>query len=153
MNPVEIASALQEAAAETMESMAFLEVGPGAPEKDGLADDPKLLWSAIPVLKPTSGRVVLIIARDLAGEITEAVFGLENGLDPEDMITDALSEMVNTMAGLLMSKVTPADQAFELGLPQVGTGRPALTEPSALYRFEVEEHIMWLAVEGVFAGG
>jgi hypothetical protein len=40
----------------------------------------------------------------------------------DEKVKDALGELANTIAGWLMTRLTPPEQIFELGLPETGDG-------------------------------
>ncbi len=138
-----------EAVAETLESMVFMEAlldEPGDPESLG----PSPIGSCIAVNKPFEGRATLFMSIELAQELTMNILGAYDEETLSDAIVrDALAELINTIAGRLMAKLTPEDQTFELGLPEPVEGIPRETDAIIFY-FDVDEGRMALMTEGGF---
>ncbi|GEM_PF-3521141 len=89
----------------------------------------EMLWTTIPIMKPYRGELVLIFTSGYAHALTEAIYG---DLDDPDfsspMVLDAVAEIINTIAGRFLDNLIPANEEFELGLPNTGEGEPPKTE-------------------------
>lgn len=145
-----LAEKIFEAVAETFEDMAFMEAVP-IDSDDAEPSVSTLLWARIAVLQPVEGELTLLASEELAGEITEAVFGeADEDTSPDDMAFDALAELINTIAGRLMAELIPQDQTFELGLPETEKGWPQGLEEEAAYHFDLEGHKLMIIAQGEF---
>lgn len=89
----------------------------------------EMLWTTIPIMKPYRGELVLIFNSGYAHALTEAIYG---DLDDPDFssptVFDAVGEIINTIAGRFLGNLIPADEEFELGLPNTGEGDPPKSE-------------------------
>jgi CheY-specific phosphatase CheX len=140
------------ALAETLESMAFMEVTAGLSDEEAPYDD-ELLWSGIDVAAPFQGRITLVMPQGLALEMTETMFGFGEIETPlEDLARDTLAEIINTLAGRLMAGIVPEDQTFELGLPETGEGWPDTHAPKQEFRLSVEGETVFLLTGGGLVG-
>lgn len=145
-----LAEKIFEAVAETFENMAFMEAVP-IDSDDIEPSGSTLLWARIAVLQPVEGELTLLALEELAGEITEAVFGeADEDASPDDMAFDALAELINTIAGRLMAELILHDQTFELGLPETGKGWPQGSEEEIAYHFDLEGHKLMIIAWGEF---
>jgi len=145
---LEIVEALQEAVAETMESIAFMEAFPleESPADTAPGD---LLGSWIEVKNPVQVGLTLLVPPELAMDITRSIYGVD-----EDVMfsgveaRDTLAELVNIVAGRFMSKITPADLTFELGLPERCDVPPEAGGGVFVGVFDVEGARLFLYVRG-----
>jgi CheY-specific phosphatase CheX len=142
-----VKSAMVSAVTETMENMAFEQVEE-APDTSAPAGD--VIWASMPVIRPSKAEISIELSTDYAKAVTEALFGfMENGPD-ENIVRDALAEMLNTIGGRFMAQMTPAKQEFELGLPSVGTGKSKVSPNDvAAVNFNVGEHILRVYITGL----
>ena len=142
-----VKSAMVNAVTETMENMAFEQVEE-APQTSAPTGD--LIWASMPVIRPAKAEISLELSNEYAKAVTEALFGfMENGPD-ENIVRDALAEMLNTIGGRFMAQMTPAKLEFELGLPSVGTGKSKVsTNDAAAVNFNVGEHILRVYITGL----
>lgn len=110
-------TALQESVIEIYENMAFQELNP-------IPSNPlpaPVLWSFrqanMTVYSPVQGTLVMTISPTMMQNVAANVLGV----DPEEvdgsMESDVLAEMLNTMAGSWMRRITDTSQPYELGLP------------------------------------
>ena len=108
---------LQQSVMDTFENMAFQMLEPVAMNPLPLP----VLWSfrqaSMAVFSPVQGTLVITISPSMLRSVTSGVIGL----DPEEidasMESDALAEMLNTIAGGWMRSITDAGEPYELGLP------------------------------------
>ena len=114
------------AVAETLEALAFMEVLPG---EDAEADDSghcaseNALWAGIDILEPCSMRIVICVPEMLAREIVAELFALDSPDSVEhEMINDTMAEIINTIAGRVMTSMLGDEQTLVLGLPETGRG-------------------------------
>jgi CheY-specific phosphatase CheX len=145
----DLKESVYEAVAETLESMVFMEAvleEPGDPESLGS----KPLGSSIVIKQPFTARATLYMPIELARELTMNILGAyDEEILSDEIVRDALAELINTIAGRLMAKLTPEDQTFELGLPEPVEGGPPETGGN-LFFFDVDEGRMALMTEGEF---
>lgn len=142
--------AVHQAVEETLENMAFMQVTPV--ESANLTDpEIRLCWARLEAKEPRRGAMLLQFTYPLAELITQTIFGLEEP-PPEQQVFDTLAEILNTMAGRLMSLITPISQTFTLDLPKTGTGFPPEEDrewfvsyfdiEGEFFVFSVEENIL-----------
>ena len=110
-------AALQEAVSEIFENMAFQELTPIA--KNPLPS--QVLWSfrqaTMTIYSPLQGALVMTISPTMMQSVTANVLGIDLEDVDAGMQSDVLAEMLNTMAGAWMRKITDVSQPYELGLP------------------------------------
>jgi CheY-specific phosphatase CheX len=108
--------ALREAAATTLEELAFLfplDVQEGAKHKG-----PVDAVASINFRGPFDGRLVLRVSGDLLGTIAGNMFG-DDEVHPEYHQRDALGELANVICGNLLPAIGGASAVFTLDAPQV----------------------------------
>ncbi len=137
-----------DATAETVENMAFLEVL----QSDKITPyDEHLVRLRVEILinSPFPGEIRLVIPISLAVLFAQNMYNLEEKEISEKLMHDVLGEIVNIIAGRLMADIVPADQAFHLGLPQVGADVFLETEASSFsVEFDTEGTPFWLILFG-----
>ena len=103
---------------ETFENMAFISIE--EVDKDQLPiDDVQLLEVRLMVTTPVLMEVYLILTDELLRQVVETMYTIDADEITDEQIQDVLSETLNTFAGLLMTELLPADQAFSLSLPEM----------------------------------
>ncbi|MDH5298837.1 MAG: hypothetical protein OEV91_07445 [Desulfobulbaceae bacterium] len=125
--------AMLAAVAETLESMAFMEVATAS--EPAATDD--LAWASLLVHDPTPGEFRLVIASPLLRAIGENIYGPTAAISAPQM-EDLLSELLNTVVGRFMGKIFPLE-ALRLGIPVPGQGPCPEAESTALaWHFQAE---------------
>ena len=81
-----------------------------------------MLMASIQVLDPVKGRVGLVVDRRLARQMALDMYACEPKELTDQMVTDFVAELINTISGQMMSDVLPDEQLFQLGLPDVTEG-------------------------------
>jgi CheY-specific phosphatase CheX len=81
-----------------------------------------MLMASIQVLEPVNGRIGLIVDKRLARKMALDIHACDALALTDPMITDFVAELINTIAGQLMSDILPGEQLFQLGLPVVSQG-------------------------------
>jgi len=112
---------LKKAVMDTLESMAFVSLT----EKTTAFFSDEMLSSgpqrSLPVIKPEGYGFVISMSSALIRETAANILGI----GPEEMTaeneTDALSEILNTIAGNFMREYISPDTTYELGLPEAGS--------------------------------
>lgn len=139
---------LIDAVAETIESMAFLEVLPS--EKETPYDEHLVrLRVEILVNAPFPGEIRLVLPRRLAVQFVQNMYSLEKLEVTDEILSDVLGEIVNIIAGRLMADMLPGDQTFQLGLPLIGPDVFLETEASSLaVEFDAEGTPFWVILFG-----
>lgn len=136
--------AMFEAAAETLENMAFMEVVAQRERREEIK-----YFSTLDVLAPVAGTLTLVTTPRLAREITEGLVDPEDGEPSDELIFDALSELINTIGGRLMRILTPADETFSLGFPNsFSSATHKFDESDEIARFEIDGQIFLVVVSG-----
>lgn len=123
--------AMQLAASQTLENMAFMEVMEHYDPSYEIPTD-ELTWSSLLISDPVQGEVRLAMTKSLLEKLTIAIFTLA----PEDITQaqkdDTLHELLNTIAGLFMTNLLADNQTFQLGLPEAGHGELPELEANAI---------------------
>ena len=110
-------TALQQAVSEIFENMAFqeLEIVSGNPLPAVVLCS--FRQATMTIYSPIQGTLVITISPSMMRTVAANVLGI----DPDDvdssMESDVVAEMLNTMAGAWMRKITEVSQPYELGLP------------------------------------
>jgi CheY-specific phosphatase CheX len=132
--PDPVAQALLDAMMQTLENMAFEEVELLSNKEAVTSSNPNtqnLCWASLPILKPSSGEMVLSMSPECARKITQDIYGIpENSHLDEGSELDAIGEILNIIAGRFLHALIPSHQMFELGLPNTGRGPGNLTSIS-----------------------
>ena len=140
----DLQGAMFQAASETLENMAFMEVIPQKERREEIK-----YFSCLDVLAPVSGSLTLVTTPRLAQEITEGLVDPEDGSPSEELIFDALSELINTIGGRLMRILTPEDETFSLSLPKSFSGTAYEFDESAEFaRFEIDGQSFLIVASG-----
>lgn len=140
-------AAVIEAVKDTFETMAFMEVTPMDEENRLEMEEP--LWATIEIMEPVQGRFTLVIPNALAEEITETLF-ISDTESPiaENLALDTLAELVNTIAGRLMSDQVNLEHTLSIGLPEYGRGLPETQKGLVIYLNIEEIHPITVVAEG-----
>lgn len=141
--------AVQSAVVETFENMTFMELIPYSPDE---GQDPILLEPQgvlVPVTEPVQGSFWLFLPKDLLAGIAENVYVMETDEIDQQILQDALAELLNTIAGKILQEALPEDQLFSLGLPQVAEDVEAKPdEVMQKWFFEMQETLFFVAFTG-----
>ncbi len=106
------------AVSETLENMVFMEVFRSPEEASPPADEPCLAASLL-IHDPLQGELDLIMPKELAKRISQAIYALpEEGLT-EQIINDTFAELFNVIVGRFMNELLPKEQLYRLGLPEI----------------------------------
>lgn len=149
MNLANIATVLSEAAVETLETMAFMEVT----LKDLAAsdlDEARGYWATITLHQPLQGQLTLFVPTALGEEIAATLLGVDEADPPsEEVIRDSMAEVVNTIAGLAMGRLA-GNQLVEIGLPvsEKGSG-PSPQKPDLVCGLTMGEYAFALIAQGL----
>ena len=115
-----------EAVSETLEALAFMEATPAGDETD-VSDESKLLWSKLDLNSPLNGVMAVSMPEQLLKQIVDTVYGVpdsapegEEAMLKDTRLSDTLGEIVNTLAGNVLKRVVPSEQAFTISLPETG---------------------------------
>lgn len=131
---------------ETLENMAFMEV---IQTDQSEPESPDLLKASILVHDPFPGELRLVMPRELAATIAEALYSPTDESEIDKLLLDVLAELLNTIAGRVMAEVVSHEDTFRLGLPETGVGPFAETDlPLVQCAFEVEGDCFFLAACG-----
>lgn len=116
---------VREAIAGAFESLIFEEIVLGEVCRQQLSDfGQEFWWGKISLMKPPLGDLYLVIRKDIMIQYSEAMIGMqEEEIPDEKLAIDGLGEMLNTIGGRLLAMITPENETFELGLPEVRQGK------------------------------
>ncbi len=114
--PGEYTKALVGAVVETFENLAFMEPE-FTPEKEMTTGVTRCC--ALAIHEPLQSTMQIVMDEDLGKLITATIWSRQKDSVDEQMCRDALAELLNTIAGRFMKTLLPADQTFQLGLPEV----------------------------------
>ena len=70
--------------------------------------------------EPLNGKLQLICNEVFAAETMQAIIGENFKEISEQEVADSLNEVINTICGCFMRKLTPQDSNFDFGLPNFG---------------------------------
>lgn len=141
-------SALSEAAMDTLENMAFMEVEPVNGEIF-IARDNDYQWSELLVHGPFQGELRIIMPRSLIRALSETMYGSIGKENEKEILDDAMGEILNTIAGRFMNKLLSKYETFQLGLPEAGKGQCSkITSPSVEKQFKTEDGAFTVMVSG-----
>lgn len=130
-----------EAVRTTMEEMFFLEVG-----------EPNFQWARVAVEKPFEGAVTLAFPTPLIQDVASGLMPEESN-PSEQMLQDMLAELVNTVAGRLMSSVVSKETTFTLRVPETGSGWPEPHRtPATVHPLQIDRKCFIVLLEGEALG-
>ncbi|GBE29759.1 hypothetical protein BMS3Bbin04_00782 [bacterium BMS3Bbin04] len=117
----------------TLESMAFSEVVPLRLATDVEVASELNVWSALDIIDPRQGTLVLVLSKQLAELITTSIYGfLEDDELSTEHYRDAINELLNIFGGQICKEIFGLDTVYNLGLPEFGqlSQRPEYESPS-----------------------
>jgi CheY-specific phosphatase CheX len=137
-----------DAVRQTLETMAFVEVTEQSEELE-LELPPEVCWVNILINDPVQGELRLALPQALLSQMTSDMFGIETEEVTENQRQDIIAEILNTLAGLFMTRLLPDDQTYKLGLPEHGEGPlPEAEEGSIVWKLQVEGSPLLLVANG-----
>ena len=125
---------------ETMEEMAFIELVPALLKNDGE------IWreAAIDTLDEWAGRLWLRIEHGLLQETIENIYAIEREEISAEIERDALAEILNTLAGKALRRLTEDERGFRLSLPFEGQLERQAGENSAVFECDGRKiEVIW----------
>ncbi|HAR62142.1 MAG: hypothetical protein DKM50_07560 [Candidatus Margulisiibacteriota bacterium] len=140
VEPVKDSRALLQQAVNNIEKMAFLPVS-----------EAHLYYSKIKIKTPIKGEMVIFVTESLAKELTNSIYGLTSEDNPlqKERVKDAVSEMLNIIAGQFMRTILPLDQDFTIGLPITEQCEEVSGTSSMIQRFyTVNNNLLPVAIKG-----
>ncbi|MDO3378092.1 chemotaxis protein CheX [Geoalkalibacter halelectricus] len=146
--PPHIEQAMFEAVSTTLENMAFMDIQPlRVPHDcDGHA---RVFRASLLVKDPLQGELCLIMPEELLREIASGIYAAPPEELPRRKLSDILTELLNTIAGLFLSRALPANQTFELGLPEITEVNCREIEPTLLqWHFQADAGHFCLSAGG-----
>jgi len=109
---------LHDAVCLTFEEMAFLDVAEGAgPHPLPVGEEGPILY--LEYHRPQIGALALFLPKDLKFQIVEAIYGEDWALLSTIQLDDSLLELLNVLAGRLLSERFGVDTPYSMGLPTV----------------------------------
>jgi hypothetical protein len=171
MHTHEIKQAVFAAVSQTFEAMIFTQIvpsdlpdiGPTSSESieanaepsdadliESAFDQPIFYQSEINLIEPRSALFSMIFPTDLAISITKNLYGwMEESDPPENMIQDSLAEIINTVAGKLMTILLDNQSTFTLGLPTLKTLQNLSFGKGEIYSYKTTDNFgFYFIIEG-----
>ncbi len=144
----QLQDAMFEAVSATLENMAFMEVRPLEHEHD-CQGHPGVLCATLLVHDPVQGELCLFMPESLLRQIAAGIYGRAADEVSEQKLRDILTELLNTIAGLFLTAILPAEQTFELGLPSLGEASGQELGPPVLrWHFQIDHEYFCISVSG-----
>ena len=112
--------AMINAASQTLENMAFMEVMEHGDKAYEIPAE-ETAWTSMLIHDPVQGEIRLAMPQTLLKKLTGNIFALDEEEITESQMNDILNELLNTIAGLFMTNLLPDEQEYQLGLPELGT--------------------------------
>ncbi|MDY0191584.1 MAG: chemotaxis protein CheX [Desulfuromonas sp.] len=103
---------------ETLENMAFTSVDECSAEEIEELDQ-QLMGVNLLVTEPVLFEMHLNSSQELLYQLAENMYAMEREELDDQLIKDLLAEILNTVAGLLMTAILPPETKFALGLPEL----------------------------------
>lgn len=171
MHTQEIKQAVFSAVSETFEAMIFTQIVPAylsdidsaSPEPtevntepqrsdpvESAFDQPMFYQSFINLIEPKKASFSMIFPTDIAVSITKNLYGwtAENN-PPENLIQDSLTEIINTVAGKLMTILLDNQSTFTLGLPTLKTLQNLSFGTDEIYSYKTTDNLrFYFIIEG-----
>jgi CheY-specific phosphatase CheX len=119
------------ATCQTLENMLFTEAMEHY-DQEVKPDAAETVWTSLLINNPVQGEIRLAMPLTLLKKFSGDSFGIDEAELSEAQMNDILNEMVNTIAGLFMTKLLPDDQQYQLGLPELGNGELPEEEPGSI---------------------
>lgn len=120
-------AALSSALSQSLETLAFVEIMPlgedAPPEAELVELHPRneVFWARIPLVRPASGALTVILSRELAAMLTDQIYGFLEEEPNETMLLDAVAELANVVSGQFMNNYLEGSSTFVLDVPFKGT--------------------------------
>lgn len=133
-NPLK--QAMKNAVSQTFENMAFLEVIDHYDQEFTLSPE-DLAWASLVIKDPVQGEIRLALPASALTQLTATIFALDPSEVDESKKKDILHELLNTVAGLFMTKLLPEHQTFDIGLPESGQDDlPPIDQDTLIWRLQ-----------------
>ncbi|ABA88453.1 hypothetical protein Pcar_1204 [Syntrophotalea carbinolica DSM 2380] len=139
---------VRQSIAVTLENMAFMEVLPMTEEAEAKKGE-DAMSARLLVLDPLQAEMTLTLPVNLLQNIIDVVHAFPDDDVAEQIRTDMLGELLNTVAGRLLNDFLPENQAYRLGLPEMGQERPESCDgPTKTWSYDVEGDPLILTIVG-----
>ena len=118
--------ALSGALSQSLETLAFVEIlplGENAPPEAEMIDiypRNKVYWATIPIVKPNTGSLTVILSEELCSLLTEQIYGFIEDEITMEMLQDAVAELANVVSGRFLDAYLEGAHTFELDVPIKG---------------------------------
>lgn len=109
---------LNEAVRMTFEEMAFLDVAPGrAPQAPSVTEEGPVLY--LEYSRPKAGALALFLPKEIKFAVAEAIYGETWTQLSAIQLDDSLLELLNVLAGRLLTQKFGSGTPYTMGLPTV----------------------------------
>ncbi len=109
--------AMISAVSQTLENMVFMEAMEHFDPSYQIPAD-EVAHNSILINDPIQGEIVLSMTKNLLRKITGHIFTLDDDKIEKAQMDDILNELLNTIAGLFMTKLLADNQEYRIGLPE-----------------------------------
>ena len=148
MDKQRLEQAVSNAMLETFEGMAFVELNPSTADEIVQARaSGKWVNAKITLREPIVGEITMVIPREVGEAIAGALF---SGVAEEitiQQVQDTVGELMNTVAGQVLSEIVPEDQRFAFSLPTVSDADPTTLRGTIYYFVTDEEQPVYFSVQ------
>lgn len=131
--------AMINAASQTFENMAFMEVMEHFDSSYEIPAD-ELAWNSLLINDPVQGEIRLAMSKAALKSLTGNIFGIgADEITPAQM-DDILNELLNTIVGLFLTNLCADDQEYHMGLPELGeTEMPEVDNNTVVWKLMTNE--------------
>jgi CheY-specific phosphatase CheX len=156
MNPLTCTELIDRTLLQTLETMAFMfGEAQAVPAATGESRTPLGLLGEMRFDGHRSGRVAILIPRELAGEVATNLLGLDPG-EPQsgEQLVDTVKELLNVVCGQLLTALEGDRAPFQLSIPRISEAgqevwRARALQPDARhYRIEGQPVVLIFCMDG-----
>ncbi len=146
-----VGEGLTDAVTEAFENMAFVEVE-SCEDVESLPSGIDAYCVTVDTLEPFKSKVAIIVDREASEELVLDMYGGDIEEVNEEIMSDALAEIGNTVVGRFLSHVVDEGEEFSLGFPECEPydekkyGRKK-DDKTRLYDLDLEEYHIYCILE------
>ena len=142
-----------EAVIESMENLAFIEVGPAESDMNYEQTvnwlDLDWYYMTIFIYSPFAGEMRLIVPGPVVTVMAKNMWLLEENEISAQLKEDLLKEVLNVIAGRILIEIVPPNETFQLGIPDAGRDSfLKLQTASIAIDFKMKGLPFWLVLVG-----
>ncbi|RMH64992.1 MAG: hypothetical protein D6677_03520 [Calditrichaeota bacterium] len=142
---------LTDAVTEAFENMAFTEVE-SCEDVEEIPGDLDAFYVTLDTQAPFRSAVTLIVERDVSEELVMDMYGGDIEEVNDEIMTDALGEIGNTIVGRFLANVVDNKEEFSLGFPDCQPYKPEertwqAGEGTRIYDLDMDEYHVYCILE------